>query len=292
MTTALDRPLSAVVGAKTARALAKGFGQRTVFDLLEHYPRRYATRGELTPIRELRPGEQVTIVAEVVEARDRPMHRRRGSITEVRITDGQGMITLTFFNQPWRERELVAGARGVFAGRITQYRGSLQLAHPDYTLLPEQDGSGEEGADGDVAREWADEIIPMYPATSALPSWKVAEAVRVVLDGLDPEDLADPVPDVVLHERGLESWREALEGVHRPTDRAQIVRARASLRYREAFVLQAALLQQRSHTSVKIQNFFSEFIFYVHTPSSETFLLKRQSVFLHDSHPDGIQPLS
>ena len=59
----LDSRLSAAVGEKTAKALDRAFGMKTVADLLQHYPRRYARRGELTPIMALPVGEAVTIVA-------------------------------------------------------------------------------------------------------------------------------------------------------------------------------------------------------------------------------------
>ena len=67
----------------------------------------------------------------------RRMKTRRGGITEVIVTDGSGRLVLTFFNQPWRERDLRPGRIGLFAGTVGVYRRHRQLAHPDYVLLPE-----------------------------------------------------------------------------------------------------------------------------------------------------------
>ena len=134
-TIALDTRLAGVLGGRTANAFEKAFGVATVGDLLSHYPRRYARRGELTALTQLPVDENVTIVAEVLEVRERPMRARRGSILEVRISDGEGILTLTFFNQAWRARDLVPGVRGIFAGKVSDYRGALQLAHPDYELF-------------------------------------------------------------------------------------------------------------------------------------------------------------
>ncbi|MEG2779033.1 MAG: OB-fold nucleic acid binding domain-containing protein, partial [Aurantimicrobium sp.] len=148
----LDAALEPVVGSKTAGALKKAFGIRTVGDLLAHYPRRYARRGELTAINDVPLNENVTIVAEVLDVRERPMRARKGSILEVRITDGRsgGIMTLTFFNQAWRAKDLKAGVRGIFAGKVGAYRGALQLAHPDYELF---DGEDErDSADKDAAK--------------------------------------------------------------------------------------------------------------------------------------------
>ena len=136
--TSLDR----VLGDRTAKSFAKNLGLKTIADLLLHFPRRYASRGELTKISELPVGEAVSVVAEILDVRERRMTGRKGSILEVRITDGNGTMSLTFFNQAWRQKDLVPGSRGLFAGKTGIYQGKIQLAHPDYELFPE-DISGE-----------------------------------------------------------------------------------------------------------------------------------------------------
>jgi ATP-dependent DNA helicase RecG len=232
----LDTKLSAALGGRTAAAFAKGLGLETVGDLLSHYPRRYANRGELTALTELPIDENVTIVAEVLEVRSRSMQSRKGSILEVRISDGKGILTLTFFNQAWRAQDLKVGARGIFAGKVGDYRGSLQLAHPDYELFGDD-------ADPATAEAWARVPIPIYPATSTIASWQIQKAVGVVLDTLQPVE--DPVPDAVRQARRLMPFGRALELIHRPLTDADWGGARKALRFQEAFVLQAALLQQR-----------------------------------------------
>jgi ATP-dependent DNA helicase RecG len=241
----LDTRLSGVLGGRTASAFEKAFGMRTVADLLSHYPRRYAKRGELTALANLPLDENVTIIAEVLRVQERPMRARRGSILEVKISDGEGILTLTFFNQAWRSRELVPGVRGIFAGKVSAYRGALQLAHPDYELF-EPDAPDAVVPGGAAAKEWAQTPIPIYPATGTVASWQVQKAVGLALDALGP--VPDPVPDEIVAERGLVSFRDALEGIHRPQKDAQWQRARDALRFQEAFVLQAALLQQRAAT--------------------------------------------
>ncbi|MGJ1543801.1 ATP-dependent DNA helicase RecG [Clavibacter sepedonicus] len=236
--------LAGVVGGRTAGVLQKAFGLRTVADLLEHLPRRYARRGELTALAELPVDQQATIVAEVREVRERPMRARRGSILEVRITDGRGFLTLTFFNQAWRAKDLVPGVRGIFAGKVSDYRGALQLAHPDYELFDAHEGPELSGGEPDAAaRRWAEIPIPIYPASASMASWQVAKSVELALDAVD--DLEDPVPADVRAERGLLPYREALEGVHRPEKDVDWKRGRDALRFQEAFVLQTALLQRR-----------------------------------------------
>ena len=237
MTSPLDAKLANALGGRTAAALEKGLGLRTIGDLISHYPRRYARRGELTALTELPIDENVTIVAEVIEVRDRPMRNRGGSLLEVRITDGTAVLSLTFFNQAWRAKDLRPGVRGIFAGKVGDYRGTAQLAHPDYELF-------EDDPDPERMKAWAELPIPIYPATSTVASWQLQKAMEVVLDTLPP--LEDPVPFEVRAGRKLLSYAKAVELIHRPKKDADWGAARKALRFQEAFVLQAALLQQRA----------------------------------------------
>lgn len=237
----LGTGLSRVVGAKTATALQRGLGLSTVGDLLRHYPRRYAERGELTDLGELAEGEQVTVMAEVISVTVRPMRQRRGSILEAVISDGRASMTLTFFNQKWRERELRPGRRGLFAGQVSRHRGALQLAHPDFQLLP--DGIAE---DDSTVLDFAGALLPIYPAAKGITSWQVAAALDLVLPLT--EDVVDPLPAGVISEHGFLDLGRALKAIHRPASRADIDAAVARLRFEEAFVLQVVLAQRRAAT--------------------------------------------
>ena len=233
----LDSSLEAALGAKTANLLHRAFGMQTVADLLNHVPRRYARHGELTPIATLPLGEQVTIVAEVTSVSLREMKQRRGHIVEAVISDGVGALTLTFFNQKWRADQLKVGRQGIFSGKVGQFKGHQQLAHPTYELFDDEDAARVSAQ----VREHTP--IPIYPATSTVASWQVQKAVADVLDHLAPLD--DPVPAAFRAAHGLLDADTAMRRLHRPIDFDDLEPSRAALRMQEAFVLQTALLQQR-----------------------------------------------
>ncbi|MFE6994953.1 ATP-dependent DNA helicase RecG [Microbacterium sp. NPDC057659] len=243
MPSTLETPLDVAVGGATAKALDKAFGLKTVGDLVAHYPRRYADRGELTPILDLPIGETVTIVAEVLSTGIRRMRNRQGAMLEVTIGDGIGRMSLTFFGKgpgqlEWRQNELRVGRRGVFSGKVAEYRDSLQFSHPEYQMFDDE-AEARQHADTSVTVP-----IPIYPATASMASMKIADLVGRVLNDLGP--IPDPLPEHLRVAEGLLDARTALENVHRPPTRNDIDPAVRTLRMHEALTLQTALLQQRA----------------------------------------------
>ena len=233
----LDDRLDREFDPKTAKVLARALDVHTVGELLRYYPRRYEQRGELTDLASLRDGEHVTVLAQISAVTTRMMKNRRGKLTEVTVTDGHGTLTLAFFGQPWREKEMKPGLHGLFAGQVSSYGRKRQLIHPDCELL----GTADPGTE--MAAEHAAEIIPVYPATREMASWKIAKAIGTVLDTLDTAD--DPLPAEVRTRYGLQSQLAAWHGIHRPVEYAEIEPARLRLKWDEAFVLQTVLAQRR-----------------------------------------------
>ncbi|MGQ5223841.1 ATP-dependent DNA helicase RecG [Streptomyces sp. MN3] len=239
---ALDEPLKKVLGPATAKVMAEHLGLHTVGDLLHHYPRRYEERGQLTHLADLPMDEHVTVVAQVADAR---LHtfassrapRGKGQRLEVTITDGSGRLQLVFFGAGVHKphKELLPGTRAMFAGKVSVFNRRLQLAHPAYELLR---GDAEE-----TVETWAGALIPIYPATAKLESWKIGKALQTVLPSA--QEAADPLPESLREGRGLVPLPEALLKIHRPHTKADIEEARARLKWDEAFVLQVALARRR-----------------------------------------------
>jgi ATP-dependent DNA helicase RecG len=229
------RKLSELVGERTAKSFARHLSLSYEGELLEHYPRRYAKRGQLTNISALPVGEVATVVGEVVKVSSRYTKGRAGSILEVVITDGTSLMTLAFFNQAWRKDQIKEGMRGFFSGKVGIFSGKLQLTHPDYELF--------EDADEKKAKAWAELPIPIYPASGTIPSWKIQKAVAQVIDSAEISEL---IPEKLLASDCLLSLNQAIRQIHLPTTDSEHEAARKSLKYHEALLLQLGLLQSRA----------------------------------------------
>ena len=234
----LETKLIDVIGDRSAKVVASELGYKTVGDFLHHYPRRYVRRGELTNIAELREGEEATVLAKVHSVKSRRMANRKQVIVEVIIEDNnREKMSLTFFNQAWREKEMRIGRQGLFAGKIGTFKGARQLAHPELEWLP-----GDSDVE-DAIESFADKYLPIYPATGKFPSWKIAKSLEIVLDSLD--QVEDFLPETIREQYEFPNLFDAFKEVHRPTDIKRADLARARLTFDEAFLLQLTMVSQK-----------------------------------------------
>jgi len=245
LVSALEEPLKNALGPATAKVMAEHLGLHTVGDLLHHYPRRYEERGQLTHLADLPMDEHVTVVAQVADARlhtfaSSKAPRGKGQRLEVTITDGSGRLQLVFFGHGVHKphKDLLPGTRAMFAGKVSVFNHRLQLAHPAYELL-----RGDEEEATETVGSWAGALIPLYPATAKLESWKIAKSVQTVLP--NAQEALDPLPESLREGRGLVPLPEALLKIHCPRTNADVHAARARLKWDEAFVLQVALARRR-----------------------------------------------
>ena len=235
--------MTRLVGKRTAAQLAKQ-GVETGADLLRMLPRRYDTWGDLTDMRTLVKGEQVTIQAQIVRASSRRTRSGRApALMEATVTDGVSTMDVVQFGAAGQMRaratRLAPGTTVLMSGKVGLHRGRKQLTNPRLYVLDELDEAEREAL---LARP-----MPIYPGAEALPSWSVAKAVRTVLDQLGPGDVADPLPEDLLRSAGLIDAYTAYRWVHRPDDAHQWKAARSRLRHEEALILQVALAQRRAH---------------------------------------------
>ena len=220
------------VGEKKVEALAQ-VGVETVADLLTYYPRRYVDRTNEARLRDLVVGEEALVIVTVerVVAR-RTRGRPPRSMVTVDVSDDSGRMRTTFFNQPWRERQLRPGATVALFGKPELYRGERQMTNPIVDVI----GGGKTGR-----------IVPIYPQSekAGLSTWEVGEWVAEALRRAAPRGLADPVPEWVLDRHDLVRRDAAVAGIHAPDSMAHMQAARKRLVLDELLRVQLALVQRK-----------------------------------------------
>jgi ATP-dependent DNA helicase RecG len=253
----LATPVAEVLGARTAKDLEK-LRIHTVGDLLRHLPRRYLSGTELTDLSTLEVGEHVAVMAKVNRTDVVHGGRNRPSRLEVTLTDGNGYLAVTFFGREhlveYWQRELAKGVRGIFVGKVGQFRDQAQLTHPEFVML---DASGAIVGSSEkkqlIATMSRSALVGMYPATAKLPTWKVAECCRLALATLSGDQ--DPWPEWVLDAADVMPLADAFACVHQPHSLAEAHAGTQRLLFDEAFATQLTMAYRRAdastHTAIR-----------------------------------------
>jgi len=254
----LNAPLGPVLGERTAKEFA-ALRIHTVGDLMRHVPRRYLSGTELTDLASLKPDELVAVTAKVAhierhDPRPRPGAQPRPGRLEVTLTDGNGRLAATFFGKShlleWWERQLRSGVAGLFVGKVGSFRDQLQMSHPVFVMM---DATGRIVATSEEKERLASlssgGLVGMYPASSKLPTWKVAECARLVLDTLSGAE--DPWPTWLRDAAGVLELGEAFAAVHQPVNVAQAARGAARLVFDEAMATQLTMAYRRADSAAR-----------------------------------------
>lgn len=221
-----DVPITRVklLAGKRAAALRKG-GIISVADLLLHAPRRYIDRSRVTPIAAAPLREEVTVIATVRSVSTR-RPRRSLHITDVVVTDGSATMKVTFFNQPFRERQLPPGTEVALSGRIETFHGARQMKSPAVDTL---------GKESLVTGR----VVPVHPTVGGIPPWVMRGAIHNALGRARP--IEDPIPPDVVQRHRLLDRDTALARLHFPDTVEEAGEARRRLVFDELFRIEVAL---------------------------------------------------
>ena len=217
------------VGPKKRDALAQ-VGVHSVADLITHYPRRYVDRTNEARVADLVLGTEALVIATVDRVEQRRTRNRKVMVT-VRVSDGTGSLSITFFNQAWRARQLTEGVTAAFFGKVDEYRGRPQMTSPVVDLVGNRTGK----------------VVAIYPQSekAGLTTWELAAMVAEALRRCRPRGITDPVPAAIRDEYGLMDRAEAFDAIHGPETMAAAMRARTRLVFDELFRVQLALLERK-----------------------------------------------
>ena len=215
------------VGPKRLQGLGE-MGIETVLDLLTHYPRRYLDRTTQVSVRELQIGEEALVLATVRRAEARRSRQGR-TFVEIDVFDGTGYLKATFFNQPWRAKQLPAGTEVALFGKVDSFNGSRRMTNPVVDLVGSKTGK----------------IVPLYPQSekAGLTTWEIGEWIEEALQRAG--DFADPLPRRWADEVDVVGRTWAMREIHLPESMGAAQAARKRLAFDELLRLQLVLVMRK-----------------------------------------------
>ncbi|MDH5505903.1 MAG: ATP-dependent DNA helicase RecG [Anaerolineae bacterium] len=229
---ALNAPVTVLdgVGPANAEKLAN-LGMHSLGDMLYHFPRRYDDYTLLKPIKELKYGEEVTVIATVQTVNTRQIRGGKSKIVEVIVNDGSGALRLNWFNQPWVANSLTENTQLVLSGKIEQYLGRLVMNSPEWELLEKENLH-------------TNRIVPVYPLTAKITQRWLRQQMNKVVNYWALR-VQDPIPESVRKSADLYHLPEALLQAHFPESWEDLKAAQERLAFDEIFMLQLGVLRQK-----------------------------------------------
>jgi ATP-dependent DNA helicase RecG len=217
------------IGDKKLAALAE-LDVHNVLDLVAYYPRRWLDRTNEARLADLKPGVEALVLVTVRSVTKRQTKNRKWMVT-AKVGDGSGRLDVSFFNQPWREKQLREGMTVALYGKADSFRGSLQMTNPVVDVIGDR-----------TAR-----IVPIYPQSekSGLLTWEIAGWVEQALNRCKERGIADPVPLAIRRRYGLIDRQSALYAIHVPESMAEKEAARRRLAFDELLRVQLVLVLRK-----------------------------------------------
>ena len=218
-----DAPLTSLkgIGPRRAETLGK-LGLFSVEALLRFAPRDYRDYSRVHLAGEAAHGQDgafaLTLCSQPRLARI--PGRGRLNILTVSGQDASGKLTLTWFNQPYRQAQLKEGQPVIACGRVDRSRGARLVNPALYPALPG--------------------ILPIYPMTRGLSQPLLRDAIRAGLEAA-LQEMPDLLPPALSARYGLMPFQQALATLHFPKDFASLARARRRLAFEDLLLFRLML---------------------------------------------------
>ena len=208
------------IGEKTAKLFQK-IGVETVEELLHYYPRAYDEFKEPQPISELKEDTIAAVGGILAKTADVVRYGTRLQVTTAGLRDSGGTLALAWYNMPYLRGTLKAGERFIFRGRVVKKRGRLTMEQPEI-YRPEQ------------YAKVVSSMQPVYGQTKGLGNKTIAKAVTEALTMRQME--REYLPAGLREKYGLAEINYALEHIHFPANREELMFSRKRLVFDEFFM--------------------------------------------------------
>tara|TARA_Y100001970_G_C14222791_1_gene853687 strand:- start:66 stop:2141 length:2076 start_codon:yes stop_codon:yes gene_type:complete len=245
------------IGKKREKVLEE-HGINTIEDLLYYFPRRHLDRSAVTKIKNLNKAKTASVIAKVEAFGEKPIRKKK--IFQVIVTDGTGLLTLTWFNGIYYIRKLFkVGEYLAIHGKVDWYRGP-SITHPEFDKISFDNNYIEKGG-----------IIPIYPLTSELKAVGIEQRrIRKIIEKL-LFDFSLNIPEIfsedILEKEKLIPLNKALKYIHFPKTFPQLEGSKKRLKFDEHFFLQlfmayrkTRLKKVKTHAFISLGNCFDTLV--------------------------------
>lgn len=228
------------IGEKNSRIYNK-LGVNKVYDLLRYYPRRYQDYSKLIPINQIKYGDEISIIGKIIQT---PLLRKSKNknlkIIESAVSDGSGIIRLTWFNNPYIIKQLQQGMTIVVSGKVDIYLGRFVINHPEWELIDSNQLS-------------TNRIVPVYPLSAGITQRQVRTAIDSCLR-VWRNRVKEFFNNEIISNEKLCTINHSLSQIHFPESEHDLKSAQDRLAFEEIFFLQLGVFVQKkdwSHTTAK-----------------------------------------
>jgi len=232
----LEQPVVEALGVRAQeRPRLTELGISTIRSAIEYWPRDHYDYSQPVRINRMVPEMVTTLIGTLVSAEMRQTPNRNLKIVEAKVQDPTGRMSVSWFNQPYRLKELKAhvGQEVAISGKVEQFKGGLQLAPRDVEF-PADD---EEGTN-------TRRVVPVYPATEGVSQRWIRRLIASALaKGIGA--IADPIPDPIRRQFALPERRTAIQQYHFPDTLEGRDTARNRLALDELLLIQLGMLQRK-----------------------------------------------
>ncbi len=206
------------IGEKTG-ALFRKLGIETVDDLLHDYPRGYDAYEPPTLIEAAREGEILAVSGALLKTAS-VRRFKQVELTLASVKDKSGVMQLTWYHMPYLRATLKMGKRFVFRGKVVKKGNRLEMEQPE--IFSPEDYERVMGS-----------MRPVYGQTKGLGNKAIVRAMEEAFAHHEIEQ--EYLPEELRSRYELAEYNYALEHIHFPADRAELLTARKRLVFDEFF---------------------------------------------------------
>ena len=229
----VDSPVGVLRLKRPDEERFRRLGLNTVRDVLFHLPSRYHDYSAVRPIAHLQFGEEQSLIGTISAVSTRMIGRSRKG-TEAVLSDESGQLRVIWWGQTYIARRLKQGQKVALSGKVTEFRGRLQMENPEIETLEDEALNTRR-------------LVPVYPSTEGLFQKAIRTAVRQAIDTF-ADRLEDPLPEEMRKRLKLMPMAQALRQVHFPDEPEKAEAARNRFAFEELLYVEIGVVRRRNES--------------------------------------------